>query len=78
MAAPGTRPPSFPALRPIFSRPARAVLEPTGSGSRLQYNATVEVHIPLVGGKLETFIGGKLAELVGAEQRFTSAWIAGH
>jgi hypothetical protein len=57
---------------------ARAVLEPTGSGSRLQYIATVEVHIPLVGGKLETFIGGKLAELVGAEQRFTSAWIAGH
>jgi Protein of unknown function (DUF2505) len=57
---------------------AHAVLEPTDSGSRLQYAATVEVHIPLVGGKLETFIGGKLAELVGAEQRFTAAWIAEH
>jgi hypothetical protein len=57
---------------------ATAVLQPTDSGSRLKYTATVEVHIPLVGGKLETFIGGKLAELVGAEQRFTAAWIAEH
>ena len=52
-----------------------AVLEPTDTGSRLKFTATVEVHIPLVGGKLETFIGGKLAELVAAEQRFTTVWI---
>jgi hypothetical protein len=55
-----------------------AVLEPTDSGSRLEFTVTVEVHIPLVGGKLETFIGGKIAELVAAEQRFTTAWIAEH
>jgi hypothetical protein len=52
-----------------------AVLEPTATGARLRFHATVEVHIPLVGGKLETFIGGKLAELVAAEQRFTTVWI---
>ncbi len=52
-----------------------AMLEPTDIGSRLKFTATVEVHIPLVGGKLETFIGAKLAELVAAEQRFTTVWI---
>jgi Protein of unknown function (DUF2505) len=53
-----------------------AELAPTGTGSRLTFTATVEVNIPLVGGKLESFIGGKLAELVTAEQRFTTLWIA--
>jgi hypothetical protein len=52
-----------------------AVLSPTTAGSRLNFTASVEVHIPLVGGKLEGFIGGKLAELVAAEQRFTTVWI---
>jgi hypothetical protein len=52
-----------------------AALEPTDTGSRLKFTVTVEVNIPLVGGKLETFIGGKLAELVAAEQRFTTVWI---
>ena len=46
-----------------------------GRRSRLKFTATVEVDIPLVGGKLESFIGGKLAELVAAEQRFTTLWI---
>src|SRR5271157_2248870 len=53
-----------------------AELAPAETGSRLMFTATVEVGIPLVGGKLETFIGGKLAELVTAEQRFTTLWIA--
>ena len=52
-----------------------AVLAPKHGGSRLKFTATVEVNIPLVGGKLESFIGGKLAELVVAEQRFTTVWI---
>ena len=52
-----------------------AVLAPKDGGSRLKFTATVEVNIPLVGGKLESFIGGKLAELVVAEQRFTTVWI---
>jgi Protein of unknown function (DUF2505) len=54
----------------------KAALRPHGSGSRLEFSVTVEVNIPLVGGKIEDFIGGKLAELVIAEQRFTTVWIA--
>jgi hypothetical protein len=44
-------------------------------GSRLEFTATVEVRIPLVGGKVENFIGSQLVELLIAEQRFTTAWI---
>lgn len=52
-----------------------AVLTPTGSGSRLEFTATVEVRIPLVGGKVENFIGNQLVELLSAEQRFTTEWL---
>jgi Protein of unknown function (DUF2505) len=52
-----------------------ALLEPSDGGTRLELKATVEVRIPLVGGKVETFIGNQLAELLIAEQRFTTAWI---
>jgi Protein of unknown function (DUF2505) len=52
-----------------------AVLTPAPTGSRLQFTATVEVRIPLVGGKVENFIGNQLVELLIAEQRFTTAWI---
>jgi hypothetical protein len=55
-----------------------AVLRPTEKGSRLEFQLTVEVNIPLVGGKIETFIGGLLAQLVAAEQRSTVEWIAEH
>ena len=54
-----------------------AVLVPrkSGNGSRLEFKATVQVDIPLVGGKIENFIGSQLVELLIAEQRFTTAWI---
>jgi Protein of unknown function (DUF2505) len=54
----------------------KAVLAPTDAGSRLEFTVTIEVNIPLVGGKIETFMGAKLAELIAAEQRFTTMWIA--
>ena len=44
-------------------------------GSRLEFKATVEVRIPLVGGKIENFIGSQLVDLLIAEQRFTTVWI---
>ena len=55
-----------------------AVLSPiteTG-GARLEFRATVQVRVPIIGGKLENIIGARLAELVEAEQRFTTKWIA--
>lgn len=55
-----------------------AVLAPLmeAGGARLKFRATVEVRIPLVGGKVENFIGRQLVELLIAEQRFTTFWIA--
>jgi hypothetical protein len=60
-----------------------APVKVTGSGalraaepvSRADFTVRVEVRIPLVGGKVESFIGGQLVDLLGAEQRFTSAWV---
>jgi Protein of unknown function (DUF2505) len=45
-------------------------------GSRLECRITVHVRVPLIGGKLENFVGTRLADLVVAEQRFTTEWIA--
>ena len=55
-----------------------AELSPTAKsgGSRMECRITVHVRIPLIGGKLENFIGTRLADLVVAEQRFTTEWIA--
>ena len=50
-------------------------LAPDGAGSKADLNVTVEVKIPLVGGKVEGFIGSQLVELLISEQRFTTAWI---
>jgi Protein of unknown function (DUF2505) len=54
-----------------------AALSPTteSGGARLDCRLTIQVRVPLIGGKLENFIGAQLANLVEAEQRFTTAWI---
>ena len=54
-----------------------AVLAPANdaTSSRLELKATVEVNIPLVGGKIENFIGNQLVDLLISEQRFTTVWI---
>jgi hypothetical protein len=41
----------------------------------LDFKATVQVNVPLVGGKIENFIGSQLIDLLIAEQRFTTVWI---
>lgn len=46
-----------------------------GPGARMGLSATVEVRVPLVGGKIENFIGSQLVDLLIAEQRFTTVWI---
>ena len=53
-----------------------ALMAPEPSGSRLQYSTTVEVKVPLVGGKIESYIGRQVPEEITALQRFTSEWIA--
>ncbi|MFM9033882.1 MAG: DUF2505 domain-containing protein [Mycobacterium sp.] len=55
----------------------QARLTGEGSGSRLAFSATVDVRIPLVGGKMEKFIANQLIHLLNDEQRFTSEWITG-
>ena len=52
-------------------------MSPEKDQARMVFRATVEVRVPLVGRKLETFIGNQLVDLLTTEQRFTTAWIAG-
>jgi Protein of unknown function (DUF2505) len=52
-----------------------ALLAPIPSGSRLDFTATVSVKLPLVGGRIEGYIGGQLVEGIPAIQRFTTEWV---
>jgi hypothetical protein len=63
---------AFDSPRGLGSGRVEAWLTPRGSGSRLRFVATVQVKIPLVGGKLENSIGAGLAENIRVIQRFTT------
>lgn len=52
-----------------------ALLAPSGTGSRLQFNATVEFKVPLVGGAIERYVAREFAEGLPEIQRFTSGWV---
>ncbi len=41
----------------------------------LTFRGSVEVRVPLVGGKIESFVSAQLVELLNAEQRFTTQWL---
>jgi uncharacterized protein DUF2505 len=62
---------------PLSGRGA-ALLAPLGNGSRLKFSATVEFNVPLVGGKIESYIAGQLADGISEIQRFTTTWITEH
>ncbi len=49
-----------------------ARLSSQAARARLSFSATVEVRIPLVGGKMEKFIGNQLLNLLSTEQEFTT------
>jgi hypothetical protein len=51
---------------------------PETRGSRLTCRLTVQVRIPLIGGKLEKLIGGHLTAVFADEQRFTAMWLTNH
>ncbi|MEZ0050957.1 hypothetical protein ABIA30_001955 [Mycobacterium sp. MAA66] len=53
-----------------------AVLGPCGSGARLQMTSTVEVRIPLLGGKVESMIGQHMIHLLRLEADFTMAYLS--
>ena len=55
-----------------------ALLTPLDRWAKLTLRATVEVRIPLVGRKMENFIGTQLMNLLTAEQEFTTRWIGRH
>lgn len=55
-----------------------AVLEPVPAGSRLRFTGTLEVRIPLVGGRVEQYIADLIAKEVPEMQRFTTEWICAH
>jgi hypothetical protein len=63
---------------PVSLKGAATLRKGAGAGARLEFHVTVEVRIPLVGGKVEGLIGSQLVDLVVAEQRFTTTWIAEH
>jgi len=54
---------------------AAAVLAPSGSGSRLNLTGTVEFKVPLVGGKIESYLAREFAQGIPEIQRFTTTWI---
>jgi hypothetical protein len=55
-----------------------ALLAPAQNGSRLKCTAAVEFKVPLVGGKIESYIGRQVVEQIAALQRFTTKWITEH
>jgi hypothetical protein len=57
---------------------AEASLTPAGTGSQMRFLTTVEIKIPLLGGKFEKSIGADLAKSIPAIERFTATWIAEH
>ncbi|QVI27722.1 DUF2505 domain-containing protein [Mycolicibacterium neoaurum] len=56
----------------------KAALRDSAGGAQLDVHVVTEVRIPLVGGKIESFIGGQLAEMVRLEQEFTETWVRDH
>jgi hypothetical protein len=49
-----------------------------GSGTVATVTGSIEVKIPLFGGKIETAIAERLTELLASEEEFTNNWLASH
>ncbi|TFV57988.1 DUF2505 domain-containing protein [Mycobacterium sp. PS03-16] len=56
----------------------RGLLRTSDTGSRMTYAGSVAVNVPLLGGRIETFMGRQTVEEIVRLQRFTNDWIAGH
>jgi uncharacterized protein DUF2505 len=58
-----------------FSMTGEALISPADAGSRLEYGASVAVRIPLIGGRIESYIAGQAGKEIDAIHRFTGDWI---
>jgi hypothetical protein len=58
-----------------LSATGHATITPAEPGSRLTYSTTVAVKVPIVGGRIETFIGGHTVDEITRLQGFTTEWI---
>lgn len=54
---------------------ADAYLTATETGSRLRFDATVQIKLPLVGGQIERYVARQLTDNIAAIQRFTTEWV---
>lgn len=58
-----------------LSAVGQVLLVPEGNGSRMNYTTTVAVKIPLVGGRIESFLCGQTSDEITRLQNFTTEWI---
>ncbi|NIH85906.1 DUF2505 domain-containing protein [Amycolatopsis granulosa] len=54
---------------------ARTEIRPAGDGTVVQTRGEVKVRIPLVGGKLESFVAAELTTLLAREAEFSREWL---
>ena len=55
----------------------RALLGPAAQGSQLDLAGLVEFRVPLVGGRIESFVAGQFIDGFADINRFTTEWITG-
>lgn len=51
-------------------------LSSTDGGSQLRFTGNVQFRVPLVGGRIESYLARHFVDQIAALQRFTTAWIA--
>lgn len=53
-----------------------AVLEPVSGGCRLNFSGTLQVRVPLVGGRIEKYIADLIVKEMPQMHQFTTEWIS--
>jgi len=74
--AKGTITGTVPGAPVTLSGTGRLAPKPDGQGAQLKAQITIEVRIPLVGGKVEKFLSNELTGMLSARTDFTNVWIS--
>lgn len=74
--AKGTITGTVPGAPVTLSGTGRLAPKPEGQGALLKAQITIEVRIPLVGGKVEKFLSNELTGMLDARTDFTNVWIS--